>query len=157
MWDSYPLDGNEWTLDIFGTLGKTFSKYAKEKLGRPIHLSYGYPFMAKALEAYPKCWEHAALGPAGETWNGGTGGRGEVDLEAAADWHHEHGLYMSFSGTDSITENGPISAIEEEVKDIVLKHKHQPKFVLDIFPPYWTPPAHIDAAIAAQKKYGRYE
>ena len=157
MWDSYPLGGNEWILDYYGTLGKTLSKYAKEKLGRPIHLSYGYPYMAKALEAYPIGWEHSALGPAGETWNGGCGGRGEVDLEASANWHHEHECYMSFSITDPTLENGPISAIEEEMKEHVLKHKHMPKFAPGIVPPYWTPPEHVDAAIAAARKYGRYE
>jgi hypothetical protein len=157
MWDSYPLGGNEWILDIYGKLGKTLSKYAKEKMGRPVHLSYGYPYMAKQLEALPIGWKHGALGPAGETWNGGCGGRGEVDLEKSADWHHEHGCYMSFSITDPTLENGPISAIEEEVKELVLKHKHMPKFAPGIVPPYWTPPEHVDAAIAAAKKYGRYE
>jgi hypothetical protein len=157
MWDSYPLGGNEWILDMYGTLGKTLSKHAKEKMGRPIHLSYGYPFMAKQLEALPIGWEHGALGPAGETWNGGCGGRGEVDLEKSADWHHEHECYMSFSITDPTLEYGPISAIEEEVKEHVLKHKHMPKFAPGIIPPYWTPPAHVDAAIAAARKYGRYE
>ena len=113
--------------------------------------------MGKALEAYQKCWDEGALGPAGEMWNGGQGGRGEVDFEAAAKWHHEHECYMAYSGIDNTTSKGPISAIEEEVKDIVLKHKHQPKFIMCIFPPYWAPPEHIDAAIAAQKKYCRKE
>ena len=157
MWDSYRWGGNEWILDIYGKLGKALSKYAKEKMGRPVHLSYGYPYMAKQLEALPIGWKHGALGPAGETWNGGCGGRGEVDLEKSADWHHEHGCYMSFSITDPTLENGPISAIEEEVKELVLKHKHMPKFAPGIVPPYWTPPEHVDAAIAAAKKYGRYE
>ena len=90
MWDSYPLGGNEWMLDYYVKIGSTLSDYAKEKLGRPIHLSHGYPFMGTALKAYPVVWEYGAMGPAGEAFNGGCGGRGECDLEAAAEWHHEH-------------------------------------------------------------------
>ena len=157
MWDSYPLGGKEWMLDSYRTLGKALSDYAKEKLGRPIHLSHGYPLTGMTMKALPIVWEQGALGPAGEMWNGGAGGRGECDLEAVADWHHEHECFMSFSAHDETMENGPISAIEEEVKDIVLKHKHMPKFTIDIFPPYWAPAEHIDAAIKTQKKYGRYE
>jgi len=157
MWDSYPLDGNEWTLGYFKTIGKTLSEHAVSKWGEKIHLSYGYPYMGKALEAYPYCWEYGALGPAGELFNGGCGGRGEVDLEASANWHHEHECFMSFSITDHTLEYGPISAIEEEVKEHVLRHKHMPKFAPGIIPPYWTPPEHVDAAIAAARKYGRYE
>ena len=157
MWDSYPLDGNEWTLGHFKTIGKTLSEHAVSKLGEKIHLSYGYPLMGMALKAYPYCWEYGALGPAGELFNGGCGGRGEVDLEASANWHHEHECFMSFSITDHTLEYGPISAIEEETKEHVLKHKHMPKFAPGIIPPYWTPPEHVDAAIAAARKYGRYE
>ena len=151
------MDGNEWMLDSYKLVGETLSAYAKEKLGRPVHLNHGYPFTGMANKAFPIVWKHGALGPAGEMWNGGEGGRGECDLEAAAQWHHEHECLCSYSGHDVIMENGPISAIEEDVKDIVLKHKHMPKFFLDIYAPYWAPMEHIDAAIKAQKKYGRYE
>lgn len=151
------MEGNEWILDYNAKLGRTLCQYAEEKLGRKIHLAYGYGFMNKAMDAYAKMWEHGALAPAGESFNGGYGGRGEVDLEAAADWHHEHGCYMTFSIFDHTAENGPVSAIEEEMKELVMKHKHMPKFVPGFKATYWTPQAHIDAAVAAVRKYGRYE
>jgi len=157
MWESYPLDGNEWMLDYYVTIGKELSEHAKEKMGSPIHLSHGYPYTGKGMKAYPKVWDHGALGKAGEMWNGGCGGRGEVDLEAAANWHHEHECFMSFSIEDHTLEFGTLSEIEEAVKEHVLKHKHMPRFAPGIIPPYWTPPAHFDAAIAAARKYGRYE
>lgn len=157
MWDGYPLGGNEWILDYFVDLGKILSDHAKEKMGMPIHLSHGYAFMGMQMKALPIVWEHGALGPAGEMWNGGCGGRGEVDLEASAQWHHEHECFVSFSIEDKTLEYGPISAIEEEVKEHVLKHKHMPKFAPGIIPPYWTPSEHFEAAIAAARKYGRYE
>ena len=144
-------------LDYYVKIGSTLSDYAKEKLGRPIHLSHGYPFMGTALKAYTVVWEYGAMGPAGEAFNGGCGGRGECDLEAAAQWHHEHECFVSFSIEDQTLENGPISDIEEAVKDHVLKHKHMPKFAPGIIPPYWTPSEHFEAAITAARKYGRYE
>lgn len=151
------MEGNEWILGYHAKLGKTLSQYAEEKLGRKIHLSYGYGFMGKALQAYPKMWESRALGPAGETFNGGFGGRGAVDLEAAANWHHTHECYMSFTIEDHAMEFGPVSAIEEQMKAHVLNHKHMPKFVPSAKATYHTPQVHIDAAIAAARKYGRYE
>ena len=143
-------------IDSFATLGKELSNYSKEKYGKPVHLSFGYAFMGKALEWAEVMWDRGGLGPAGETWNGGSGGRGSVDLWKLAEWHHEHQCYMAASIEDTTLENGPISAIEEEVKEWVLKHKHMPKFAPAINPTYWTPPEHTDAAIATFKRYARY-
>jgi len=157
MWDSYPLGGREWILDYYKDIGLTLSAYAKEKMGGPVHLSHGYPYTGMALKAYSIVWEHGALGPAGEMWNGGCGGRGECDLEAAADWHHEHGCHMSFSIEDRIQEFGSLAEIEEAEKAHVLKHKHMPRFGPAICPPFWTPLEKYEAAIKAAKKYGRYE
>ena len=151
------MEGNEWICDYEAKIGRTLSKYAIEKLGRPIHLAYGYGLMAKALDWYNALWERGGLGPVGETFNGGLGGRGEEDRETLINWHYEHECYIGISIDDHPMEFGPISAIEEECKELVLKHKHMPKFAPGIVPPYWTPPEHVDAAIAAMRKYGRYE
>lgn len=109
------------------------------------------------MDAYPVVWEYGALGPAGEMWNGGCGGRGECDLDAVAQWHHEHECYCSISIEDHTLEFGTQSEIEEAVKDHVMKHKHMPKFAPGIIPPYWTPAKNFDTAIKAFKKYSRYE
>lgn len=113
--------------------------------------------MNQALKAYPIMWEHGGLGPAEEFFNGGYGGRGEVDLDAAANWHHEHGCFLSMSIENPPMEFGPISEIEEQVKDLVLKHKHMPRFIPGAKATYRAPFPHIEAAFAAVKKYGRYE
>ena len=113
--------------------------------------------MGKAIEAYNLMYQYGGLGPAGELFNGGYGGRGEVDLDAAAQWHYEHECYVSMSILDHTAEFGPISQIEEEIKELCEKHKHMPKFVPGFKSTYWTPMAHLDAAAAAFKKYGRYE
>jgi hypothetical protein len=151
------VERNEWVLDYHAKLGRTLSKYAEEKLGRKIHLSYGYGLMSKAMQAYDLMWAHGALGPAGETFNGGLGGRGEVDLEAAANWHYEHECYLTISIEDHPMEFGPISAIDEALKEHILRHKHMPKFIPSVKCLYNTPYTYVDAAIAAFKKYGRYE
>jgi len=151
------LEGNEWIIDYYRILGETWSQYARETLGRPIHLSYGHGFMGKANKAYPIMWEYGGLGPAGERYNGVLGAWGEADLEAAANWMHEHECYCQQAIQDHTLENGPISAIEEEAKELVLKHKHMPKFFPVGVPTYWTPLEHSDACLAAIKKYGRYE
>jgi hypothetical protein len=144
-------------LEPYKVIGKALSDYAKEKMGKPVHLSHGYAYMGMAMKAYPIVWKYGAMGPAGEAFNGGCGGRGEVDLWEAAKWHHEHECFMSYSITDQTIERGPISAIEEETKEHVLKHKHMPRFAPGLIPTYWTPPEHFDAAIKAARKYGRYE
>jgi len=151
------LEGNEWIIGYHKKLGEALSQYAREKLGRPIHLFYGYGFMGKALQAYDIMWKYGGLGPAGELFNGGYGGRGEVDLEAAANWHHEHECFVSFTIEDHPMEFGPVSEIEEQMKTHVLNHKHMPRFLPAFKSTYWTPMAHIDAAIAIIKKYGKYE
>ena len=151
------MEGNEWICEYYVKLARTLSEYAVEKLGRPILLIYGYGLMGKAMQAYDIMWEHGGLGPAGELFNGGYGGRGEVDLEAAANWHYEHECFLSFSIEDHPMEHGPISAIEEQMKEHVLSHKHMPRFIPGAKATYWTPMEHIDAAYATVKKYGRYD
>ena len=151
------MEGNEWIIHYYKELAERWSNYAKEKLGRPIHLSYGHGYMGMANTAYPIMWEHGGLGPAGERYNGVLGALGEADMEAAADWMHEHECYCQQAIPDATLENGPISDIEEAVKELVLKHKHMPKFFPVGVPPYFTPPEHADACIKALKKYGRYE
>jgi len=151
------LKGNEWIADYHARIGKTLSEYAKEKLGRPIHLAYGYGLMAKSLDWFNHMWERGGLGPAGETFNGGLAGRGEDDREALIDWNYEHDCYICTSIDDHPMEFGPISAIDEALKEHIEKHKHMPKFIPSVKCLYETPPEYVDAAVAAFKKYGRYE
>ena len=151
------MGGNEWIIDYLRILGETLSEYNVSKWGEKIHLSYGHGYLGMANKAYPIMWEHGGFGPAGERFNGVLGAWGEADLDAAADWMHEHECYCQQSIYDPILENGPISEIEEACKTLCEKHKHMPKFFPVGVPPYWTPPEHADACIKALKKYGRYE
>jgi hypothetical protein len=64
---------------------------------------------------------------------------------------------MCFTIDDHIMEFGSPSEIEEAVKELCLRHKHMPKFAPGFKPTYWTPAQNVDIAVAAVKKYGRYE
>ena len=154
---AFPLEKSMYVTDQYRNIGESLSQYAVEKLGKKVPLWYGYAFMGGALDWYQKMWDHGGLGPVGETFVGGIGGRGQCDLEAAGDWHYEHECLISYTIEDEIMEFGSPSDIEEAVKKLCLRHKHQPKFIPGMKPTYWTPPQNLDAAIEAVKKYGSYE
>jgi len=151
------LEGNEWTIQSLGELGTHLAQYAKDKLGRPLPLGYGYAYTAMAVRAYPKMIEYKALGPTGETFSGGLAGGGDADMEETARWHHEQKWWQIFAIDEHVLEHGPISKIEEAMKKHTLDHKHMPGFAPGLVPAYWTPQAHVEAAIETCKKYGRYE
>jgi hypothetical protein len=148
---------NLWIVDHFKAVGENVCQYSKDKLGKELVMGFGYAFLGKALEWYQVMWDHGGMGPVGKCFNGGTGGRGSVDLEKAADWHHEHQCYLSFTIDDHIMEFGSPTEIEEAIKKTCLDHKHMPKFGPSFKPTYWTPAANVDIAVKALKKYGRYE
>jgi len=153
---AYPLDKDMWVFDHFRDIGKSLSRYAAVNMEGRLHLSYAYAFMGKALDWYSQAWESGAMGPIGETFNGGLGGRGDVDLEKAAQWHDEHGCLMGFCIDDHIMEFGSPSEIEEAIKANCLSHKHMPRFLPAFKPNYWVRPQNVDVAVAAVKKYGGY-
>ena len=154
---AFPLEKHLWITEHFAAVGKTLGSYCKETLGKKMPMTYGYAYMGGALTWYQVMWENGGLGPVGETFNGGIGGSGEVDLDKAAEWHHEHECHMSYTVDDKVIEFGSPSEIEEVIKKQVLDHKHMPKFAPSFKPPYWTQQENVDIAVAALKKYGRYE
>lgn len=82
----------------------------------------------------------------------------EAGMEKLIDYYREHNLFLSVSIPHQVLEDGPISAIEEECKKLCEYGKSHPKFSAGAFPgaAFWTPFHHIDAAVAAFKKYGKY-
>ncbi len=151
------MGNNMWMVDHFTKIGTTIASYAEKEMGKKLLMTYGYAFLGKALEWYQIFWGNGALGPVGTTFNGGIGGRGGVDLEKVADWHHEHECVLSYTIDDHITEFGSPSEIEEAIKKHCLDHKHMPRFAPAFKPPYWTPLKNVDIGVEALKKYGRYE
>jgi hypothetical protein len=150
-------DKNIWIADHFRIVGETVCQYSKDKLNKELSMGYGYAYLGKAQEWFEVMYEHGGLGPIGKTFNGGTGGSGAVDLDYAADWHHDHELYMSYTIDDHIIEFGTETEIEEAIKTQVMRHKNKPKFGPSFKPTYWTSARNIEVGVAALKKYGRYE
>jgi len=79
------------------------------------------------------------------------------DYKMLIDWSREHNVGCECLTPDTTLINGPISEIEEEVKMRCEYGKSYNKYIQGIgVVDYWTPQAHLDAAIAAAKKYGKY-
>ena len=147
----FPLKGSEWVADKWAELAKTI------KAMQPgVHLSHGYSFLSGVFQWYPILWDHNAMTP--DSFDGGHGGYSQdIDMKGVFNWHRDHNLFLSYSILDETLEKGPISGIEAEFKALCEFSKSQhPKFAPAINPTYFTPDAHIDAAVAAFKKYSKY-
>ncbi|MFC2009685.1 hypothetical protein ACFLT3_02015 [Chloroflexota bacterium] len=145
----FPLKGNEWVGDQLAELAK-----AVKTLAPHVHLSFGYSFLSGVFEWYDTFHEMGVMTP--DTFDGGLGGLSEgIDMRRVFDFHREHNLWLSYSIRNETLEKGPISAIEEEIKTMSELGKLHPKFSPGIVPVYFVPPPHIDAAVAALKKYSK--
>lgn len=91
-----------------------------------------------------------------DAYDGGTGGwTEEIDMKRVFEWHRDHNIYLSYTMTNETLEGGPVSAIDEEVKAMCESTKSHPKFAAGVSPIYFAPPPHLDAAVAALKKYSK--
>jgi len=146
---AFPLKGNEWVGDQLLELAKAIKTSAPHT-----HLSFGYSFLSGVFEWYDILHEMGAMSP--DTWDGGLGGLSEdIDMKRVFDVHREHNWWLSYSIRNETLEKGPISAIEEEIKALSELGKSHPKFSPGVVPVYFVPPPHVDAAVAALKKYSK--
>lgn len=138
-----PIEGNELMIDFYTRIGKTLSSQVT-----PWHaLTY-----EKALAWLPVMYEKNAVGL--KSFRGWF--CAEIDYQKAIDFSREHDLYCSCALSDRVLLNGPISAIEEDIKRRCEYGKSHPKFAIGIAAvDYSTPPANFEAAIASAKRYGR--
>ena len=138
-----PIKGNEWMLECYARIGKV--------LGSQVATWYGLTY-EKALDWLPAMYEREAVGP--KSFRGWF--CAEMDYQKVVDFSREHDLYCSCALSDKVLLNGPISAIEEEVKKRCEYGKSHPKFAIGIAAvDYITPQANFEAAIAAAKRYGK--
>ena len=145
MTGAQAVKGNEWLADYWAKIGKA--------LATQVPVVYGYGFAGTA-QWIPIMWERGALGPG--SWSGGLHDY-QCDYKTMIDLHREHDLYVSCMTSDKTLLDGPVSAIEEEIKERCEYGKPYPRFSIAIgMVDYWTPPSHLDAAIAAAKKYGKF-
>ncbi len=140
--------GNEWLADYWAKVGKALKVFAPQT-----YLMYAYGF-GMAAQWIPILWERGGLGPG--NFSGGLHDY-QCDYKTMIDLHREHDLYIASMGSDKTVLEGPVSAIEEEIKHLYDLGKSYSRFSLAIgMVDYWTPPSHLDAAIAAARKYGKY-
>jgi len=145
----FPLKGNEWVGDQLTEWVKTTKASSPD-----IHLSYGYSFLSGVFEWYDMLHKMGVNAP--DAIDGGMGGLSEdIDMKRVLDCHREQNLWLSYSIRNETLEKGPISAIEEEVKALSELGKSHPKFSPGIVPVYFVPHPHVDAALAALKKYNK--
>jgi len=140
---SIPIKGNEWMTEYYARIGKT--------LGFQIPLWYALTY-EMAITWFPVVYEKNAVGP--------NNFRGwfcaEIDYQKSIDFSREHDLYCSCALSDRVLLNGPISTIEEEVKQRCDYGRPYPRFAIGIAAvDYSTPPANFEAAISAAKRYGK--
>jgi hypothetical protein len=137
--------GNEWLADYWAKVGQALGPQT------PVTYGYGFPMTVQWL---PVLWEREALGPG--SFAGGLYDP-QCDPRKMLDFHREHDLYVACVGSYKTLLDGPVSAIEDEVKQLLELGKPYPRFSIAIgMVDYWTPQPHLDAAIAAAKKHGRY-
>lgn len=140
-----PIKGNEWTLDHHEKVSRTLGPQI------PIYYTAGVAADAAWL---PLMVERGIMGPGGLAgWATG----GALDYKKAVDLAREHNIHCMNLSSDKIVLDGPISAIEEDLKMRCDYGKEHTKFAIGIGAiDYHTSQEHVDAAIAAAKKYGKY-
>lgn len=138
-----PIKGHEWILDYYARIGKT--------LGSQVPLWYALTY-DNAPIWFPVMYERGAVGPSSFLgWF-----CAEIDYQKAIDFSREQDLYCSSALSDKVLLNGPITAIEEDIKRRCEYGKSHPKFSIGIAAvDYSTPPANFEAAVSAAKRYGK--
>ncbi len=143
---------NSWIADYWTRIGKA--------IGPQTPVMYGYAF-SQTVNWLPILLEHEALGkfsPTPPHWDSFCGGLvdPQSDPQKAIDFHRDHDLYLAVMGSDKTLLDGPIPAIEEDHKKICDMGRSYSRFCIGVgMVDYWTPSAHVDAGIAAAKKWGK--
>jgi len=147
---SFSLKANEWLADVYVELADFLKGLAPQK-----QLHFGLSTFALYYEWMDLLQEKGAVGH-GRIDGGLTGNEPWDKLKTIIDYHREHNLYLTASLPDEIMSKGPISAIEEGMKELCEYSKSSPKYSPAIISDFWTPSEHWIAATAAAKKYGKY-
>ena len=138
-----PIKGNEWMMDYYARIGET--------LGSQVPIWYALTY-EKAPTWFPLMYERGAVGS--DSFCGWF--CAEMDYQKAIDFSRKHDLYCSCAISDKVLLNGPITAIEEEIKKRCEYGKSHSRFSIGIAAvDYLTPPSNFEAAVAAAKRYGK--
>ncbi len=158
----FHMKGNEWVADQWRELGEhlkaTSQRVSKFKVpGKPdgnLHLSHGYSYLSGVFEWYEICYEHKHM--CEEMFDGGWGGySSDVDMNRIYEWHRDHNMCIGLSINNTTLEKGTTAEVEEEIKVGAEYSMQGRKVSLSTVPIYFVPPANLDAACSAYKKYNQ--
>ena len=81
----------------------------------------------------------------------------DVDFRKLIDTAREYNLVVSPLHSDKTLLDGPMSALEEEIKARIDYGKSHPKFAASVGTvDYWTPAEHFEAAVEMCKRLGKF-
>ena len=147
---SFSLRANEWLADIYIEMADFLKGLAPQR-----QLHFGLSTFDLYYEWMDLLQEKGAVGP--DRFDGGlTGNEPWEKLKKMIDYHREHNLYLTAAAPDEIMSKGPISAIEDMMKELCEYSKSSPKYSPSIMSDFWAPTAYWEAGIEAVKKYGKY-
>jgi len=139
-----PPKGNEWILGDYVRMGKA--------LGSQVPCSYALTY-EKAFDWFPAMCEQGAVG------SGSFRGWfcADMDYEKAIDLSRVNDVYCCCALPDKVLCYDSVSAIEDETEKRCRYGKSHDKFSIGIAAvDYTTPPENFAAAVAAAKRYGRF-
>ena len=140
-----PIKGNEWTLDHHEKASKILGPQI------PTIITASVP---ADLQWLPHIMEKNIMGPDG--YIGWVSGQ-DVDYKKLIDTARDYNLVVASLHSDKTLLDGPMSALEEELRTRIDYGKSHPKFAAAVGTvDYWTPPQHFEAAVEICKKLGKY-
>jgi uroporphyrinogen-III decarboxylase len=140
-----PIKGCEWTLDHHEKACKILGPQI------PTIITASVP---ADLQWLPYIMKKNIMGP--NAYVGWVSAQ-DVDYKKLIDTAREYNLVVASLHSDKTLLDGPMSDLEDEIKARIDYGKSHPKFAAAVGAiDYWTPPQHVDAAMAICKKYGKY-
>jgi len=149
---AFQLKGHEWIADAWAELGK-----AIKAVDPKIQLINGVTALSTFKEFTDVLIERGGAGEA--SFNGGlTGNDNDEIARTMMDYYNEHNMFLFMGILNTLLEKGTLSEIDEAYKKLCEYTKSYPRFSPSIVTggAHWTPFYHVDAALEAVKKYGKY-
>jgi len=149
---AFQLKGHEWIADAWAELGK-----AIKAVDPKIQLINGVTALSTFKEFTDVLIERGGAGE--DSFNGGlTANDNDEIARTMMDYYNEHNMFLFDGILNTLLEKGTLSEIDEAYKNLCEYTKSYPRFSPSIVTggAHWTPFHHVDAAIEAVKKYGKY-
>lgn len=142
----FKLKGNEWMADHYA---KTCRAVVDPKF--PGYFGVGLPADLFWLDTL---MEKGVMGPGGYS---GWATSGEIDYKKLIDSAKKYDIFTATAAVPKLVMTGPIAAFEEDIKQRCEYAKTHPKAAVGVYSiDFATPQHHVEAAVNACKKYGKF-